>query len=394
VRSLDHAVGRLCGPRRVVVDVRTGIHLAVIRPVWHRLAADPRVSLVFTSEDTTRIASALTDDHLSHLLQPRVALTWCRFDLAITADMWSHVDLRRCRRWLNFFHGVAGKYDLDDPARLDVGQIGRFDRIAFINQDRFERWLASGVIDHRQATLVGFPKLDPLLNGRWSPHEVRRALGLRPGRTTVLYAPTFSPASSLHMAGEAIVETLLAAGRNVVVKLHDRSLTPHPRYTDGIDWAARFSRFVGTPGFLFSTAADSTPLLAAADVLVTDHSSVGFEFALLDRPLIVFDAPALKESARIAQDKWDLLRSMAEVVGTPAAVAEAVAAAIANPRPRCAERAAARRLFAHPGTATDRALTVVYDLIELPLPVGVTRHDAAPGAETPRHSSTAEMVQV
>ena len=62
-----------------------------------------------------------------------------------------------------------------------------------------------------------------------------------------------------------------------------------------------------TPGIQFK---DITPLLAAADLLVTDHSTVGFEFALLDRPLIVFDAPDLRAAARIdgssgrSSDRW------------------------------------------------------------------------------------------
>jgi hypothetical protein len=290
-----------------------------------------------------------------------------RFDLAITADAWNHAPLHRCRRRLNFFHGVAGKYDLDDPGKLAGATLHRFDRIAFINADRLQRYVQSGVIRQDQATLVGFPKTDALLNGAWPAADVRLSLGLSPSLETVLYAPTFSPASSLHLAGEAIVETLLASGRNVIVKLHDRSARPHEKYTEGIDWPARLRRFEEQGRFALARGADSGPYLAAADLLVTDHSTVGFEFALLDRPIVVYDAPALKEAARIDSEKWALLRSMADVVSSPAALRTAVDAALASPARLRDARRPAQALFAHAGEATARALDVVYELLELPM---------------------------
>ena len=59
--------------------------------------------------------------------------------------------------------------------------------------------------------------------------------------------------------------------------------------------------------------ADASPWLHAADLLVTDHSSVGFEFMLLDRPIVVLDSPELIEHARVSPDKVSMLRSAAAV---------------------------------------------------------------------------------
>jgi len=55
------------------------------------------------------------------------------------------------------------------------------------------------------AALVGFPRADALVNGAFDGPAVREAIGLDPARPTALYAPTWSPASSLNLAGEAIV---------------------------------------------------------------------------------------------------------------------------------------------------------------------------------------------
>jgi CDP-glycerol glycerophosphotransferase (TagB/SpsB family) len=284
----------------------------------------------------------------------------------MTADAWNHTPLARCRRRINFFHGVAGTYDLDAPDKLAGSPLTQCDRVAFINGERLERYVNAGVVRRGRAALVGFPKLDDLITGRWDATAVRRGLGLDPAIGTVLYAPTFSTANSLHVAGETLIDVLLATGRNVIVKLHDRSMTPSERYTAGVDWPARFSRFAAHERFALARTGDAGPLLAAADVLITDHSTVGFEFALLDRPIIVFDAPALKDAARIDTAKWNLLRSMADVVSSTAGLGDAVDGAFAEPERQRAARRLARDLFAHPGTATERALGVVYELLEMP----------------------------
>ena len=78
----------------------------------------------------------------------------------------SRARLRRCARRINFFHGVAGKYDLDRPEGLPLG-FEYYDHVAFINRDRMQRYLTAGIVTPRQAVLVGYPKLDRLVNGAY-----------------------------------------------------------------------------------------------------------------------------------------------------------------------------------------------------------------------------------
>jgi hypothetical protein len=365
LRALDHAVGRLRGPARVLIDVRTPMNLAVLQPIWRSLLDDSRVRLSFATEDGTEAADAVAAWGIQRLAIARRDAAWTRVDLALTADLWNHTPLRRCRRRMTFFHGVAGKYDLDDPARLDGDALRQLDRIGFINEDRLRRYVESGRIRRDQAVLIGFPKLDDLVNGRWQRDTVLRSLGLSAETDTVLYAPTFSTANSLHDAGEAIVDTLLGTGRNVIVKLHDRSMVPHRTYTAGVDWPERLARFEAHPRFALARMADAGPLLAAADLMVTDHSTVGFEFAALDRPIVVFDAPRLLAAARIDPGKWALLRSMADVVTSAEQLVSAVDRALRTPARLAPARRQARALFANAGSATERALAEVYGLLNL-----------------------------
>ena len=98
------------------------------------------------------------------------------------------------------------------------------------------------------------------------------------------------------------------------------------------------------------------PCLAAADIMVTDHSSVGFEYLVLDRPLLVFDTPGLVEAARINPEKVALLRSAATVVHSVEELVAAAAAECVSPQHRSVERRrVAREMFHDPGRATDRA---------------------------------------
>jgi CDP-glycerol glycerophosphotransferase (TagB/SpsB family) len=275
------------------------------------------------------------------------------------------VKLRRVARRLNFFHGVAGKYDLDCPASLPLG-LRRYDRIAFPNEGRLTAYVDAGIASPTQAALVGYPKVDALVRGRGDAAEAARSLGLDASRPTAIFAPTFSTASVLHEAGETIIETLLDTGCNVIAKLHDRSLDPDPRFNGGVDWRRQLHRFSANPAFLLARGGDSTPYVRASDLMVSDHSSIAFEFCVLDRPVIVFEAPRLASAARINPEKIALLRSAALVVHDARSLRGAVTASLANPSAgSAARRQVAEQVFYRPGSATERAVSLVYELLEL-----------------------------
>jgi hypothetical protein len=359
VHELDHAIGRLGSVRRVLVEMRTPVYEAVLGPVCSALREVPGIDVSYTSEYPDRIVPLVgSRQFLTHS-----QAEWTRFDLYMNADPWAAARLRRCARRINFFHGVAGKYDLDRPDGLPMG-FEYYDRVAFINRDRMQRYLDAGVVSHSQAVLVGYPKLDRLASGQVEGRGIRSALALNALRPTAFYAPTYSPESSLHLAGESIIRELAGAGFNVIVKLHDRSLDPDSRYTAGIDWRRRM-RALEHPGIVrYVEGPDASPYLAAADVMVTDHSSAGFEYLVLDRPLIVFDAPGLVDAARINPEKVALLRSAATVVSSAGALAAVAWAELAQPgRLSNERRRVAEEMFHEPGTATARAVTIIRDLL-------------------------------
>ena len=107
--------------------------------------------------------------------------------------------------------------------------------------------------------------------------------------------------------GEELVERLGQAGYVVIVKLHDRSRSLEYGHSGGVDWGARLEPSLQRYDGVLATGSNSSPYLAVGDVMITDHSSVGFEYLLLDRPLIRIHVPELIKNTDIEPSYVELL---------------------------------------------------------------------------------------
>src|SRR4051812_11753455 len=223
-KRVDRAIGRAFGRRRVLFDLRNAMNVAVLQPMFSALQRDRRVHVAFACEAPDRVAAAVREAAGADVLGHSQA-AWQRWDLYVSADTWTRPRLPRCSRSANFSHGVAGNSNLDDPSALQPG-FDWFDRVGFINAERMDTYRKRGIVSADAAVLVGFPKADRLALGGYRASEIKRSLGLDPSRTTAVYAPGWSPAGSLHSAGEQIVSSLRDAGFNVIVKLHAMSFHP------------------------------------------------------------------------------------------------------------------------------------------------------------------------
>ncbi|GAA4876845.1 CDP-glycerol glycerophosphotransferase family protein [Serinicoccus chungangensis] len=127
----------------------------------------------------------------------------------------------------------------------------------------------------------GYPRNDALVDG--SGEHVRERLGIRPDQKAVLYAPTWRD----NTAGMVLfldLERLTAElGEDYVVLLRGHSRT------------VGHGRSVELPGVIDVTTYPSiTELFLAADAMITDYSSVMFDFSVTRRPMI-FYVPDLDE---------------------------------------------------------------------------------------------------
>jgi CDP-glycerol glycerophosphotransferase len=195
---------------------------------------------------------------------------------------------------------------------------------------------------------------------------VLTSLGIDPSRKVVLYAPTWSKYSSVALMGEDIVKRLGAAGYAVIVKLHDRSREGDDYFSGGADWGQKLEPLSHATGGVLATGSNSSSYLMAADVLITDHSSVGFEYLLLDRPLIRIHLPELLKKTDVEPTYVQLLTEASTTVFDIDQLVAAVEECFANPKRQSdSRRAVACEMFYAPGGATARAIAEMYDVIEL-----------------------------
>ncbi|HMD33805.1 MAG TPA: CDP-glycerol glycerophosphotransferase family protein [Vicinamibacterales bacterium] len=353
--------------RRILVDGRTAVNYAMFQPVHDAMRGDARVRFSFiASEDPARGGAIFRDAGPDARIVGSCVAAVTPFDAYVTSDFtWTRLLHPACR--IQMFHGVGGKYGFDAP----TGRLDAWHRLFFVNERRLRNCIAAGALDadSRSIRLIGMPKVDRLVDGTIDKRVVVRSLGLDDDRPTVLYAPTWSPASSLNRFGTAIVERLGLMPVNVIVKLHDRSRDPGMQYSGGIDWAERLRPLLPRGSAVLAPGADITPYLVAADVLVTDHSSAGFEYLLLDRPLVRIHLPALLEIANVHPDYVALLAAVSESTRAVDDTIAAVERALADPRTRSAtRRSVAADLFYRAGTATARAVSALYEAIDLEAP--------------------------
>ena len=138
---------------------------------------------------------------------------------------------------------------------------------------------------------TGYPRNDALANA--TDDDVRRLraeLGIEPGQVAVLYAPThreYEP-TYVPVLDVAAVAEALGPDHVVLARLH-YFYDADPRL-----------RELHRQGRVRDVAAHPSveELCVAADVLVTDYSSIMFDYAVLDRPIVVH-AP-----------DWDVYRSV------------------------------------------------------------------------------------
>ena len=126
----------------------------------------------------------------------------------------------------------------------------------------------------RPVWIEGYPRNDALLIDDGARAETRALLGIPDGARVVLYAPTWRDDRTeiVEFAGARELAADLGDDVVVLVRGHSRTLLP------GRD--AEGTRVIDVTGF-----PDTTRLLLAADALVTDYSSVMFDFSATGKPM-------------------------------------------------------------------------------------------------------------
>lgn len=133
----------------------------------------------------------------------------------------------------------------------------------------------------------GMPKLDKLFSNQYNKADLIHKMHLNPNNKTVLLAPTFNDEFSLLPYLTESIRNYIPAYLNLIIKLHGVA-------SENIKKALRNSTS-GSENIYFCEDYDISECFAVADVLISDLSSVIYEFLACYKPVILFDSPKQKE---------------------------------------------------------------------------------------------------
>ncbi|MFH9828170.1 bifunctional glycosyltransferase family 2 protein/CDP-glycerol:glycerophosphate glycerophosphotransferase [Streptomyces bobili] len=157
-----------------------------------------------------------------------------------------------------------------------LGRVDRWDYNLSSNTHSTQMWERAFPGSYEQLE-YGYPRNDVFCTATAEDvARVRRELGVPEGSTAVLYAPTHRDHRTGFEAGLDLEAFCEAAGDDVVVLLR-----AHYFYDRGVRRGS---------GRIIDVTAhrSSEDVCLAADALITDYSSIMFDYANLDRPIVVY----------------------------------------------------------------------------------------------------------
>jgi hypothetical protein len=347
-------------PLRMLFAGYAPVHFVCFRPIYEQLVRQPGIDLrvsggLRTHSDGERNYD-LTALYAPFSVEADRMLTVeeigeMDFDVLFTANT-KPLEPRSVGRRISLVHGISFR----NRAVRKEKKGRRPDHFFVAGPYQLRAFRFRKIVSQRDPRVVkvGFPKTDPLLDGSLDRDQILSQYGFGNSRPVLLYAPTGAEGNSLFTMGEEFLRLLIATGQ------YDILIKPHDHSHDGVDWFDRLAPLEDAHTRLVRDA-DVIPAMFAADLLITDASSVSNEFALLDRPMVFLDCPKLllseiSKGGLIDLDTWG--RKAGLLARKPQEGVDAVAAALAEPdRFSKIRRRMVADLFYNPGTATEAALT-------------------------------------
>jgi CDP-ribitol ribitolphosphotransferase len=220
--------------------------------------------------------------------------------------------------------GTIKKFGLD----VETGEVAKMAARAnertthlIVNGERTKKQYATAFgMSEEKIYILGLPRTDRMLDEAWMESRRQKFYEqfseLR-GKRCILYAPTFrdeeveNPQIALNLQDMA---EHLEENEVLLLRLH-----PHVAANlKTVDWAAFHGKIRNFSGF-----AGVTTLLAVADCLVTDYSSIVFEYSLRGKPVCfyAYDLEQFEKTGRNFYEKYEsfvpgpIVRTQQELVG-------------------------------------------------------------------------------
>lgn len=325
VRWLDDACsgpGRSRRRPRVLIEIKYHVGLVAVAPlVWElHQRSNVEVSLAWskrypvTQESLWEFMAAGIPVHETALLRHR------RFECVVQTERALAWGWRfRHRTYLHHGSGVGNTRFIYSGRLLSAREV---EFVLAINDEEVGH--LAGMVDDplRCVRRVGCLKVQTLLS---------KAASYRPvaGRRRVLVLSHWDEFALHKHHGRNVLAHLAARGDvEVVVSAHPHLLDRARQYDSDGDWVGMLQGWADEFGALLVTdAQETTDLMAAADLMVADHTSATLEFAALGRPFAYFKHPQVEH---LSPTLGDLLPRAGHRFGNAEELPHALDAALAR----------------------------------------------------------------
>ncbi len=324
--------------KRVGLHFAQGYHYHLLKPIFEALGA---------SQD--------------RLLSPRVrTLVDFQPDIVVVAE--SQAPMFRARMpnakfvWIR--HGLISKNTTLHAARVS-------DFACLPSEASCEWYAKHGGRPRKDFWATGFVQMDPLFRKKKLPLPFT----IPSSHKIVLYAPTWNPElSSVPMFKDQLVDLVRAASDDdmtIIIKPHPSTPAILQQMVNVWRQLAKTEPHVHV---IEDRSTDIAPYLKASDVLISDASSVVFQYLALNRPIILVNNPARFQSPNFDPRgiEW-CWRDVGIEIDTIDDLPDALTRALAEPNAQAERRAHYRQeLFGDltDGRAADR---IAKNIIELSL---------------------------
>lgn len=234
---------------------------------------------------------------------------------------------KRNSKWVDVWHGLAFVH-------TERGKMLRDYNLAFVTSEFFKEYYSKegGEKVAKIIKITGYPRNDPLIDGRWSREELEEELGAPKGCKNILYAPTWGhkfkkkvfPWESTSNFLRQIEEFCEKYDCNFLIRMHPNWYLRNPIEAKQIENEAKHrKRIIHVPHHKYK---DVQSLLCISDVLITDWSSVANDYISLNRPIIFLETtfPVEKfvlgpedRAGYIVKNKEEFFEKLSEAITKP-----------------------------------------------------------------------------
>jgi hypothetical protein len=366
---LYFAWARITGRRTVLLSCANSLmseYLADFRDIFRD---DPRLSFraLIGNWDNDSTESR------RRLGVPEVSRAWARrrpWDLVVTASHEGFEDITDRRRNACVFinHGIAsGKLVNGEPYAYGKGALTaegkpRYDRMLLPSQAVCRAAIELHPVLEPVVAATGFLQCDRVLEKSAERQPIRARLGLDPSDKAVFILSTWGPENLYHCYGDALLTEAkkLLGEYKFILNVHPNEFRPR---TDGGRVWGEYLRSLQSHGFLFREPdADWMEYMAAADVVISDHTSLCLYAPLLALPVVFapFKRDVLAPASLVLR-----LRDMSEELQPDMSdLSSKLAAAIAQNDP-AKQRAFTENVTSWPGQTAERIRQEVYAALRL-----------------------------